>query len=704
MKFKIPFLLAAFTGVLAVAFNGPYFSVDSSEKESVLIKSLMEGLNYLHYKPKKLNDDFSEKAFDQYLNRLDYGRRFLTQADVDQLSQYRDKLDNQADSGTYEFFDLSLFLYDAGIARAKGYYESAIAGTFDFDKKEFVETDGEKKGYPKGTAEQKEHWRKAIKYEILTRIEEKLQEQTKTPVAEGMKSFAELEKDARESVKKIYDGYFKRLSKLKRKDHLSTYLNALTSIHDPHTGYFAPIDKENFDIGMSNRLEGIGARLSTDGDNTKVVMIVPGSPSWKQGDLKVNDLILKVGQGEEEPIDVQGWTLDDVVSKIRGKKGTEVRLTVKKEDGSIQVVPITRDVVIMEDSRAKSAVLENSNPELGKVGYIYLPRFYADFEGKGGGNCYVDVKKEIEKIKKENVSGVILDLRDNGGGSLNDVVKMSGLFIEEGPIVQVAARGYEPTVLKDKDPSVQYDGPLIVMVNSFSASASEILAAALQDYERAVIVGSKSTFGKGTVQRFIDLDRMVRGQTDVKPLGSLKLTIQKFYRVNGGTTQLEGVQPDVILPDNYQYIKIGEKDRKYPMQWSKIEPAEYGQDVYKVKGLDKIVAASQARVEASKDFQLITENAQLYKEQREDSDHPLDLKTYKTEQEELDEKLDKFEDLFKNDVPGLRVGNLMADKDWIAADTTRIGRNEAFIKGLKKDVYLEETLHIMEDLIKESGQ
>ena len=308
-----------------------------------------------------------------------------------------------------------------------------------------------------------------------------------------------------------------------------------------HTGYFEPIDRENFNIGMSGKLKGIGARLTTDGDFTKISEIIVGGPAWKKGELEKDDLITKVAQDvDDEPVDLTGMVLDDVVQLIRGEPGTTVYLWVKKADGSVEEISIVRDVVVIDESYAKSLILE-SEDENENVGYIRLPRFYGDYQNRDGRQCSDDIRKEIEKLQDENVKGIILDLRNNGGGYLSEVVKMSGLFIEEGPVVQVKNRGRKPHVLNDEDSRVQYDGAVVVMVNQFSASASEILAAALQDYGRAVIVGTAtSTHGKGTVQRFWDLDNAIQGHTEIKPLGSIKLTIQNYYRVNGGFCSVEG--------------------------------------------------------------------------------------------------------------------------------------------------------------------
>lgn len=423
-----------------------------------------------------------------------------------------------------------------------------------------------KKPFAKDDATLKDYWRQSMKWETMTRLAEKLEKKEKGEENFKDKTYEELEAEARKDVLKVYDDWYVRLEKRKRNDYLSMYLNTFTNIFDPHTEYYEPIDKQNFDIGMSGRLEGIGARLQTDGDLTKVSEIIVGGPAWKEGKLEENDKIVKVAQGDDpEWTDITGMVINDVVQLIRGKPGTKVRLSVKKADGSTKEIVIIRDVVIIEEGFAKSLLIETEEKET--IGYLRLPKFYADFNNSNGRRCADDVAVELEKLKQAGVQGIILDLRSNGGGSLRDVVKMSGFFVEEGPIVQVKSRTRKAEVLSDDDPGVQYSGPLIVMVNQFSASASEILAAALQDYGRAVIVGTgTSTFGKGTVQRFFDLDAVIRGNPEVKPLGEIKLTVQKFFRVNGGSTQLRGVTPDIVLPDNWLYLETGEKEEDFPME------------------------------------------------------------------------------------------------------------------------------------------
>ncbi len=708
MKIRGPVFFSLIAVIVLVGAFYPH-QMDNSEKESILIHTMIGGLKQFHYQPQDLNDEFSKKVFKLYLDRIDGGSRWLTQNEVDILKKFELEIDDETEEGIFDFFDTSIQLLDAGVIRSKGFYTEILAKPFDFKKDEFIELDNEKKPFAKNEKELRKYWHKSLKYDVMIKLASKLEAQKNTDEADEAdeaqkntdeadeaKSYEELESEARKEVLESFNNVFERIEKLRRTDRLSDYLNTITNVYDPHTGYFEPKDKENFDIGMSGTLEGIGARLQSEGEFTKVVSIVPGGPAWKQKELHNDDLIIKVKQEEGEVVDVIGFRLDDVVKLIRGDKGTKVILTVKKVDGTIEEITIVRDVVIIDESYAKSVILDFPG-KIENVGYIKLPRFYADFNRKEGRSCAKDVAEELEKLKAKNVNSIILDLRYNGGGSLRDVVTMSGLFIEEGPIVQVKARDRKPEVLEDTDPLVQYDGDLIVMVNSYSASASEILAAALQDYGRAVIVGSKSTFGKGTVQRFFDLDRAIRGYNELKPLGEVKLTIQKFYRVNGGSTQLRGVVPDIVLPDRFQFIEVGEKDHEYAMKWTEIEPVAYSQSVTSLKGLNDWKAASEARVNNSETFQLVLESAQRLKEQRDESTYSLNLKEYEKEKVAMEKKSEKYDKMFKT-IEGLNVSNLETDISYIESDESRIARNDEWFKSIKKDAYIDEVLNILSDM------
>lgn len=699
MKIKSFLIFALIIGFVSVFALYPPKTGDPIEKEKLILKAITSFLDRMHFQPEQLDDKFSAAVYDNYIDMLDSRKRFLIQSELDQLKIYRTRLDDDIRDGNFDFMNKSIELYDNSVIRAKKMTEEILDIPMSFDAKEIANFDYENMAFAKDEKELRERWRQALKLEVLADVVaiQNSQEKDSTDTSEkAAKSFAEIEKEAREKVSVDYKRLFDRLDQLRREDKLSNYLNAITTSLDPHTNYMTPRDKEDFSISMSGKLEGIGARLQTDGEFTKVNEIVVGGPAWKQKELENNDVIMKVAQFGEEPLDIRGMRIDDVVSKIRGKKGTKVILTVKKVDGSTKDITITRDEVLMEESFAKSAILSREGV-IDNIGYIYLPKFYADFDNNKGRFSFTDVAKEIDKLNKENVNGIILDLRNNPGGSLNDVVKMSGLFIESGPIVQVKSRGQEAYVMNDENTSYSYDGPLVILVNHQSASASEILAAAMQDYKRAVIIGSTSTYGKGTVQRIFNLDRAISGANEMKPLGELKVTIQKYYRIDGGSTQSEGVVPDIVLPDPLNYLKVGEREHKNAMEWSKISPASYNQNVFLIKNMDQIVTNSKARTEANETFVAIDKNARRIKERSDTNLYPLDIVSYMSDLEKRKAEDKEFNALFK-EIGGLNASNLGVDLSAIQRDSASIGRNEVFLKGLRKDVYIDEALHVMKDL------
>jgi len=706
MKIKSSLALFSIVGILSIVlifheynpFNngGPG---TSPERDAALLRTISQVLTRGHFQPKDMDDTFSKSVYALYLKDVDGGKRFLNQSDVDQLKPFEFQLDDQAKAGTFECFDRSVMLLEASLTKTQGWYREILASPFDFSKNEELQADGEKLKWAKDDAELRIRWERWMKYEVLSRITEEQDKQEKPEFKGEKKDFETIEKEQRGKVLDTYDKWFKRLQKLDHNRRLEIYLNAITNYFDPHTGYYSPREKENFDIQMSGKLEGIGARLQSDGEKTTVSEIVPGGPAWKQGALQAKDVILKVAQGETdaESVDIMGWEIDDVVSKIRGAKDTKVTLTVRKPDDSEKIITIIRDVVIMEESFAKSLILNESSAEQDRVGYIYLPKFYADFES-GRTSCAQDVAAEVEKLKKESVKGIILDLRNNGGGSLRDVVTMSGLFIEDGPIVQVKSRGRATEILRDNDARVQWSGPLIVMVNGFSASASEILAAAMQDYSRAIIVGSTSTYGKGTVQRFFDLDNTAADES-VKPLGEMKMTIQKFYRITGKTTQLDGVTPDIVLPDFYNLLDNGESENDYPLASTTIEAVPFKQSAYHIADANQLKTNSQMRVKADPTFQKVSDNAVRLRKRKDDSTYPLQGDKYRGWNKKQDQEAEQFDNIFKP-IESFKIGNAAADLPQIQSDTSRIARNDNWIKERQKDVQLYESLRIMLDMLR----
>ncbi|MFM2376153.1 MAG: hypothetical protein RLZZ165_1250 [Bacteroidota bacterium] len=690
-NFKIVFfaLVLSVSGLFAFRTTG-----EQATKDETVLKLVIQAVSNHHYSPLELNDEFSRKVFRLYLDRLDYGKRYFTQSDVDVLRAFETQIDDQIRDGKYYFFEMANAIYKSRLSMVKGFYKAILIQPFDFTTRDSIALDADKMPWAQDINELKERWFKLLKYNVLSQIATELDLQEKSDSTPA-KSFSETEEAARVKIMKNYDDWARRIDKLEQEDQRSLFLNTISNVYDPHTGYFPPADKENFDIQMSGQLEGIGATLREMDGYIKVVEIVPGSACYRQGELQENDIILKVGQGKEEPIDIADMRVDDAVKYIRGPKGTEVRLTVKKPDGSTKVIAIVRDIVVLAETYARSAIVKNAYSSKG-IGYIRLPKFYADFQNAKGRFCAKDVRIEVEKLKAHGIEGLVIDLRNNGGGSLSDVVEMAGLFVDEGPMVQVRSRQGEAQVMSDNDPKTLYDGPLVILVNGSSASASEIMAAAIQDYKRGIIVGAP-TFGKGTVQRFIDLDKYLQGEQEMKPLGSVKVTTQKFYRISGGATQLKGVTPDVVLPDAYTYLDLGEKEQEYVMPWDEIAPCPYKPWKLTTEDYARIRRNSRDRTGKNPLFQLADENAQRMKAQQEDHFKSLQLEDYRAEEKRLKEEADSYKKAFQP-IKGVTVVNPDPDRATIDADTFRIKMNKEWIEGLQKDIYLHEACAILKDL------
>ena len=703
MKTRGPLLFSALVLVVGlIAAVRPADSTPPGDAPSVILKTMLANLQSYHYQPQDIDDDFSERVYTHYLNDIDGGRLFFTQEDIDAFSQYRTEIDDQAKAGEYTFYQLVQDRLDANMDKAEGWFQEILAEPFDLEEAGEMRDPDDDAPWAADDAALKQHWHDYMKRELLSQIVDRREELAQDTTAAEKPTLDSLEVEFRGKILDRYQDWFKRMRELKPSVKESQYLNAMTSVFDPHTSYFRPKDKESFDIRFSGRLEGIGATLQTDDEYTKVTSVVVGGPAWQGKELKEDDVIMGVRQEKGDLVDIKGMPLEDVVDKIRGPKGTMVYLKVKKPDGVIEEIAIERDVIVIDDTYAKSLIIDDEEGNE-KIGYINLPSFYADFQNDDGRFSAKDVAAELEKLKEQDVDGIILDLRNNGGGSLRDVVDMTGFFIPEGPVVQVAGRGMDKEVLRDKDRRVQYDGPLVVLVNQYSASASEILAAALQDYGRAVIVGSTSTFGKGTVQRFIDMDRTVNGYNDIKPLGTVKLTMQKFYRIDGGSTQLRGVTPDIVLPDSRSLLETGEKEQQFPLEWTEIEPAKYSQNVYKIDNLDELKARSASRVAESPTFGRIQDNAERVKRQRERDTYPLALSEFEELQRANRTEAEMYDDLFE-DVVNPGVLNLEVDLEPILEDESKVARNDDFKQSVSKDVYIREAVEIVEDMVALGGK
>ncbi|MBD0851651.1 carboxy terminal-processing peptidase [Maribacter arenosus] len=706
-------LIVMLVAVASCSFTKQSFEND--DKDKLLLDLITYVLERGHYEPKSIDDDFSVQVFEDFIDVLDPTKRYFLESDIMEFEKYKFQIDDQINNTDITFFNV---VYDRLMERmndAKNIYKEVLEDPFDYSLDESISIKYEEEPFARSKTELKERWRKQLKYATLGTYDSKLTQSVKSPkVKREMKNDQvitnievpetvdeevikaltpeEAEKAARESTKKTLDEFFDFIDDLERKDWFVQYINTIVDEFDPHTFYFAPDDKEKFDVSMSGKFEGIGARLQKKPEGAKIVEIISGGPVWRDQRLEVGDEIIRVGQDGEDPIDIVGMRLDDAIKLIKGPEGTVVDLTVRKVDGSIEVISLTRDVVELEESYAKSANIIKGDQ---KFGLINLPKFYVDFNDYSERNAATDVAKEVERLKQEGAEGLILDLRDNGGGSLKTVVEMAGLFIKDGPIVQVRSNGKGKDVYDDKDERIQWDGPLVILVNELSASASEILAAAMQDYKRAIVIGSKQTFGKGTVQNVIPLDNIVRSN-EHGDLGAIKLTTQKFYRINGGSTQLEGVKSDVVVPDKYSYIDLGERDQSNPLKWDKISPAEYKiWDGY--IDYEQTIANSKKRMAENNQIKLIEENAKWIKEEQDENVISLNYNIYKSEEKKDKTKSDYFKSMTEYDSK-LTFKSLKYEEELFTQDMDLREKRDRWHKNLAKDVYIEEAVNVLQDL------
>ena len=707
--------------ILIVTFNA--FSqgkdVRDPRREKLIGNILKNALETYHYRGLKINDEVSQKAFREYLKKIDGSKQFLTKSDIKELETFQFTMDDEMVNGEYKLVEKGLVVLKKRIALAEAQRKELFKKQFDFSGNETMELDPEKKDWVNDDVKLKANWQAVFKQATLNKYLSLIDEQTVKPAVKDAKgkvtakkmkaekklTDAEMRLKAHDSVSKRFQKIFERLASQDREDQLENFYNSISTVFDPHTAYLPSKKKQDFDIDITGKLEGIGAVLQEDGSFIKVVQIVPGGPAWRGKQLEADDIILAVAQGAKESVDLTDMKVDDAVRYIRGKKGSEVRLTIKKVDGSRKIISIIRDEIEVAASFAKSSVLQAKDSDV-KVGYIQLPKFYRDFENSKI-NCTDDVRKEIERLKKAKVDAIVLDLRNNGGGALEDARLMSGLFIENGPIVQVKNHVGEIEVLADDDSTVSYDGPLVILQNRFSASASEILAGAMQDYGRAVVVGGDYSHGKGTVQAVLDLNRgplvSIFGQT----MGALKVTIQKFYRVTGASTQYKGITPDLILPDIFSYVESREKDLEYSLPWDQIAPKPFSKWTKFSYNLNDLKQKSAARVKSNARFTKINKNIDYLNSKKKETIVSLNLKKVQSEEaatkkmaEELKmEEEDKglmvtnFEDSLKAH-ENIRPGDM---KKW-SKDFEQ--RKEDWIKSLRQDVVLGESVFIATDIVK----
>jgi len=664
------------------------------EKDKVLLYILRNILTRSHFVVKEMNDDFSEYVFNEFIDGLDPNKRYFTQKDLKDFEKYKYDIDNQLLREDLSFYRIVYERFTKKIKNAKSYYGDLLTSPFNFKKKESIDVDYDNILFAKNETQLKDYWRKQLKLSVLIRVEEKIKKETAKKKENNkytIKNFKELEKEARSEVLKSMDELYVRIEELEHEDWFSTFLNSVVGAFDPHTTYMAPNMKERFDQDMSGKLEGIGARLQKKGINTLVFKLVSGGPAWKQGELEAGDIILAVAQGNKEAVDIVGMRLDDAIKFIKGKKGTEVRLTVKKNlDCSTKVISIIRDVVELEETFVKSSIIEKNGK---KYGLINLPKFYIDFDEQNYRDSAKDMEKEIERLKKENISGLIIDLRNNGGGSLKTAIEISGLFIKQGPIVQIKYRGEKPIIKNDTDEKIQWNGAVIVLVNEFSASASEIFAAAMQDYNRAIIIGGNQTYGKGTVQSVLPINQFTKYG---KNLGALKMTIQKFYRINGGSTQIEGVYSDIAIPNRYSYMKFGERDLKGALIWDKVKQADYI-PVKSYENFSEVIDNSKRRIASDSKFKLINEYAKWLKKNQENTSFSLNYKIFTKENLQQEQDAEKFKTVF-NYKSDLSFTSPKYELPILKKDTVLAEKRLSWHKNLSKDLYIDEAVNVLSEL------
>lgn len=667
----------------------------SSDKDRLLIELISYVLDRGHFNVKSLDDDMSLQIFHTYIESLDGQKRYFLESDYKEFSKYMNQIDDQLRELDLSFFNLTHERLALRMTEIEGMYKSLLSTPFDFEVEEFYDIDYEKQSFPLTQSARKEKWRQQLKLSTLGILHGKVIEEDKKAEKNAdytPKTWEELEDASREVTQNNMDDYFDIMNDLERKDWLDVYLNAFVLQFDPHTNYYNPDDKDRFDMNMSGKFEGIGARLSKRDQAIKIVDIITGGPIWRGQLIEVGDEIQMVRQENGEAVDIRSMRLDDAIKLIKGPKGTLVHLTIKKVDGTVETVPVQRDLVVLEESYARSTVI-NRNDQ--KFGLIHLPKFYVDFKDYKERNAAHDVEQEIINLKEAGMQGLVLDLRFNGGGSLQTVVDIAGLFIDKGPIVQVKSTANQTEVLKDRDNKMLWDGPMVILVNELSASASEILAAALQDYKRAIVLGSNQTFGKGTVQNVVDLNRFLTKNT-YGNLGALKITTDKFYRINGGSTQLEGVKSDVIAPDRYSYVDVGERDEDNPLSWDQISPLTYTQWTGYLN-YNETIENSQNRIDNHPIFDLIEEDALWIKERQADKIISLKYHDYVAELEAdrtLAERFDNIKEYNNNldfTVPPREQKRISEEKAFRE-------KRERWFSNLSSDIYIEEAVNILDEL------
>ena len=701
-KWKV-FATVFLFGALFFAFNT--FKSENQESPELRQRKLLSTIGQLleseHYSPRNIDDAFSKEVFNAYFKALDPEKNTFLQSDLDSLSNYSATIDDEIHGATIAFQPAVSRIYALRIIETKAIFNQIMDQPFNFNLDDSVSLNSDKMAYPKDVTERAKRWEMLLKYRTIERYASLIEEREKNKDKEKFvyKNDSTLEAESRAYIKKSYKKRIESFEKTFTKEkQFELFLNSITGLMDPHTDYLAPVEKRSFTEQMSGVIYGIGAQLTQDDFGIRIASIQPGGPAWKSGQIVVNDVIVKIAQGAEEPVDVSGYETTDAVKLIRGNLGTEVRLTFRKPDGTFKVVSLIREKIVLDEGYARSVVIQNGAD---KYGYILLPDFYADFEREDGHRCSEDVAAEIKKLKAENVKGIIIDVRFNGGGSLYEVVQMAGLFIDKGPVVQIRNKEGRSQTLYDETPGILYDGPLVVMANEFSASASEIFAGAIQDYKRGIVVGSSSTYGKGTVQRNVAFGKPLDSLGIQTEYGAVKLTFQKFYRITGSSTQKKGVVPDVILPDEYEYLKYREKDNESALSWDEMERARYM--VWPNNApLSQVVQSTNLHIQNDTAINRFKENLRWVSNQIETPVY-LKLDKFQAFKKRVQEVSKQNEQALKLKTP-MNLAPIKVDynKFYNNPDKSKQDRYQAWIKDLAKDFQVNESSKILAALNKKT--
>ncbi len=687
---------------LIFCFNSPK---NDDEKMQTIMVSVKNTLSYLHYNPKPINDAYSQEVYTHYFDMVDPSKRFFLKSDMDEFEKHKTKLDDYLNQGNLLFYKTTIDRLYQRVDEIDKMTQDIFSKPINLDEEEEMILEPKSKTSPENQKELYNEWKKYIKYNILLEMEtlnskEEAQKEKKDSVQKnGLKDTIKLEIltqeqkriKATDEVKDLVSDTFRRFKKRNKMDWFTVYMNAYTEVFDPHTNYYSPKNKEEFDMQFKGKVIGIGAIIQEKKGYLYLGPLTIGAPAWKSKQLTEGDKILKVrSKPKDDAVNVVGMLSDEAVRLIRGEKGTPVTLTVQKKDGTVRDVTMIREEVAIEDTFARSIVVDAPNGK--KYGFINLPSFNTDFEDAKGRNASDDIKNEIIKLKKQNISGIILDLRNNGGGSLTEVGDIMSLFMNEGPYVQVKDGNGKVQTYKSKGNSPIWTGPLLIMQNELSASASEILAGEMQDYGRAVIFGSPQSFGKGTVQTFVDLNRFLNTNED---FGSLKLTIQKFYRITGESTQRKGIESDIQMKDFYTYAEIGERYEDYPLAWDKVPATNFTKVNY--FNLDQLRSSSQARINANPYYKLLQESAKW----KEDLDKVEKITLNQTKffalMKDRKTQIEKFKKLDKIDnklVFVLHPDEAAREK----TDEAFAKKTENWIKNLKRDFYLQEGVNVISEM------